>query len=205
MGVYTVAVLVLLAVPGPNHIYIATRSATQGRAAGIASAFGVEAGTLVHLTSATVGLSALIASWPTALEALRYLGAGYLVVLGIRAVRATGEAASTATEDASNARAFRDGVLVNLLNPKVVLFFLAFMPQFLDPARGPVAVQTLVLGSILVLLGIGSNLLYAFAAAGVAGRTRGGALGAPSGRVRWLAGGVYVSLGAVAALSGGRH
>lgn len=206
-ALFVLAVLALLAIPGPNHIYIATRSATQGRGAGIASAFGVECGTLVHLTAATVGLSALIASSAVAFDVVRYLGAAYLVLLGVRALRspsAPGEAGATTTP-ASRAKVFRDGVLVNLLNPKVALFFLAFLPQFLDPARGSVAVQTLVLGLVLVALGIASNLVYAFAAAALAGRVRAAGRAPRGARLRWVSGGVYLSLGAFAAVAGGRH
>ena len=138
---------------------------------------------------------------------VRYLGAAYLGLLGVRALRSPGRAGPSGATPApaSRAKVFRDGVLVNLLNPKVALFFLAFLPQFLDPTRGSVAVQTLVLGLVLVTLGIASNLLYAFAAAALAGRVRAAGRAPGGARVRWVTGGVYLSLGAFAAVAGGRH
>ena len=168
LAVFALAVLALVAIPGPNHIYIATRSAAQGRAAGVASSFGVEAGTLVHVGAATVGLSALIASSATAFEVVRYLGAAYLVLLGVKALRSRPAAegdAGPAIAAAPLAKLFRDGMLVNVLNPKVALFFLAFLPQFIDREAGAVVSQTLVLGLVLSTLGMTSNLVWAFSAA----------------------------------------
>ena len=212
LSVFALAVLVLVAIPGPNHIYIATRSAAQGRAAGVASSLGVEAGTLVHLGAATVGLSALIASSATAFEVIRYLGAAYLVLLGVKALRSRGAAEgdaglAIAAAPAPLAQLFRDGMLVNVLNPKVALFFLAFLPQFIDREAGAVVPQTLVLGLVLSTLGMTSNLVWAFSAAAVAGRVRarGGPVRGAGRRTRLVTGGVYVSLGAVAAVTGGRH
>lgn len=209
LAVFAVAVLALLAIPGPNHIYIATRSAAQGRAAGIASALGVEAGTLVHVGAATVGLSALVASSDVAFDAVRYLGAAYLVWLGVSALRARvqdGDEETAAVAPTSRGKLFRDGMLVNVLNPKVILFFLAFLPQFLDRDAGSVAGQTLVLGAVLIALGMTSNLLYVFGASALAARVR-RSRGECAGRgaARWLTGGVYLSLGAFAALAGGRR
>lgn len=211
VAVFALSVLVLLAIPGPNHIYIATRSAAQGRAAGVVSAFGVEAGTLVHLTAAMVGLSALIASSTTAFEAIRYLGAVYLVYLGVKAFlsRTTDDAdgvGADAAPPASLGKIFRDGMLVNVLNPKAALFFLAFLPQFIDHGAGSVPLQTLVLGLVLIALGIASDLLWAFGAAAIARRVRSSERPRGAGRrARWATGGVYVSLGALAAATGGRH
>lgn len=209
LAVFVLAGLTLLAIPGPNHVYIVTRSAAQGRAAGVASALGVEVGTLVHVCAASVGLSALVASSDVAFDVIRYLGAAYLVVLGIRVLRARRARETTAepVAPASRTQLFRDGMLVNLLNPKVILFFLAFLPQFVDPARGSVATQTLVLGLVLAALGLASDLVYAFVAAAVAGRVRarGGAARGDGRRARWVTGGIYVSLGALAAATGGRH
>ncbi|MDQ3630447.1 MAG: LysE family translocator, partial [Actinomycetota bacterium] len=174
LAVFVIAGLTLLAIPGPNHVYIATRSAEQGRAAGFASAFGVEAGTLVHVCAASAGLSALIASSTLAFEILRYMGAAYLAFLGIRALRARPMVPADAGSLAPTSRRklFCDGMLVNLLNPKVALFFLALLPQFIDPARGSVAGQTLVLGLVLAALGLATDLLYAAVAAAIAGRVR---------------------------------
>jgi threonine/homoserine/homoserine lactone efflux protein len=198
---FVLAGAALVAIPGPNHVYIVTRSLSQGRAAGLASAFGVEAGTLVHIGAAAAGLSAIVASSALAFDVLRYLGAAYLVYLGVRtllrrdALAFDGSAAAVPLR-----RVFADGAMVNVLNPKVALFFLAFLPQFVDPGRGPVAVQVVGLGVILAVIGLASDIGYALAA-GVLGSW----LRARPGFLRWqrlVAGGIYLSLGAVAALTG---
>jgi threonine/homoserine/homoserine lactone efflux protein len=202
--VFALAALALIAVPGPNLIYIATRSLGEGRSAGLASALGVETGTLLHIAAAAAGLSALIASSAAAFTLVRYAGAAYLIYLGIRALRAkeaplpTGAAARGAL-----ARAYLEGVLVNVLNPKVALFFLAFLPQFLDPARGSVAGQVLTLGVVFFCLALTIDLLYALTAGAVGGwlRRKGGVLR----RQRYLTGSVYIALGAAAALAGGER
>ncbi|PTL58332.1 LysE family translocator [Paraconexibacter algicola] len=198
----------LVAIPGPNHLYIATRAVAQGRRAGIVSGLGVETGTLVHIAAAAGGLSALIASSATAFDAVRYAGAAYLVLLGVRALRAG--SAGTGGEAAppvpvSLRRVYRDGIVVNVLNPKVALFFLAFLPQFLDPERGTVVLQVVTLGLVLAALGLLSNVVCAVAADRVARRLRARSGGVLAGRGHLLTGGIYVGLGAVAALAGGRR
>jgi threonine/homoserine/homoserine lactone efflux protein len=142
--VFALAAGVLVAIPGPNHIYIVTRSIAQGRTVGLASALGVETGTLVHISAATVGLSALIASSAMAFDTLRYAGAVYLGYLGIRALLRDErlDVEGPAAERPSLRRAYLDGILVNVLNPKVALFFLAFLPQFVDQSR-PASTQIL--------------------------------------------------------------
>ena len=201
---FAVAALALVAIPGPNHLYIVTRSIAQGRRAGVASALGVETGTLVHIAAAAVGLSALVASSALAFDVVKYLGAAYLIFLGVRALRAGEPPAFEPPRDGHSLprRAYLDGVLVNVLNPKVALFFLAFLPQFLEPSR-PAAGQVLVLGLVLSALGLASNLLYASAAGALGGwlRTR----PAVWRRQRYVTGGVYLALGAAAALAGGRR
>jgi threonine/homoserine/homoserine lactone efflux protein len=144
VALFALAAVALIAIPGPNAIYIAARSLSQGRAAGVASALGVEAGTLVHIGAAVAGLSAIIASSDLAFDAIRYFGVAYLVYLGIRAWRVEPHRGTTDAGRGSLRRVFAEGLLVNVLNPKVALFFLAFLPQFTDPERGPVASQTLV-------------------------------------------------------------
>jgi threonine/homoserine/homoserine lactone efflux protein len=198
---FCAAGLALVLIPGPNHLFIVTRSVAQGRRAGFASALGVETGTLVHIGAAAVGLSALIASSALAFDVVRYLGAAYLILLGIRALRAE-DAPLPDRDVAWSKRVYLDGMLVNVLNPKVALFFLAFLPQFVDTAQ-PAAPQIVVLGLILGVMGLASDLLYAW----VAG-TLGGWLRRRPGvwrRQRQVAGGVYLLLGAAAALSGGRR
>lgn len=202
--VFALAAAVLVAIPGPNHLYIATRGIAQGRGAGLASAFGVETGTLVHIAAAAFGLSALIASSALAFNVVKYLGAAYLVYLGIRTLlREDDGGIDGSPGPARLRRIYAEGVLVNVLNPKVALFFLAFLPQFVDPHHGAALTQILVLGFVVFLIALTSDLIYALAA---------GALGAwlrrrpafQRGR-RYLTAGVYIGLGAVAALSGSRN
>ena len=133
--VFALAALAILAVPGPAVIYIVTRSIHQGRAAGIASVLGIHAGTLVHLTAATVGLSAILASSATAFTVVKLLGALYLIVIGIRTLlgRADPDDTDPQRPPRRKRRDFAEGVVVNILNPKTALFFLAFLPQFVDP------------------------------------------------------------------------
>src|SRR4051812_44230177 len=201
LALFALAALALIAIPGPNMVFVATRAMSEGRRSGLASALGLETGTIIHVCAAAAGLSALIASSATAFNALRYLGAGYLVYLGIRALH---QRATTARQEApapvSLGRAYRQAIVVQLLNPKVALFFLAFLPQFLDPARGPVWTQVLVLGAILGVLGFFMDCAYAIVSAAAAGKLRGRSRG--GGKVT---GTVYLVLGAAAALSGGRH
>jgi threonine/homoserine/homoserine lactone efflux protein len=201
--VFALASLALIVVPGPNLIYIATRSVSQGRRHGVASALGVELGTLVHIGAATVGLSALIASSAVAFDVVRYAGAAYLIFLGIRTIRDT--RADPFAQDAVPAplrRTFAEGVIVNVLNPKVALFFLAFLPQFVDPADAA-APQIVILGLTLLAIGVAIDFLWVFGAAAM----RGWLQRRPTfvARQRFVTGGIYVALGAGAALTGGRH
>jgi threonine/homoserine/homoserine lactone efflux protein len=202
---FALAAGVLVVIPGPNHIYIVTRSIAQGRRIGLASAFGVETGTLVHITAAAIGLSALIASSAAAFNAVRYAGAAYLVFLGLRALRADDghDLESGPTRDGSVRRAYFDGILVNVLNPKVALFFLAFLPQFVDRHRGATATQILVLGLVVFVIATTSDVIYALAAGALGGwlRERTGFARAR----RYVTGGIYLGLAAVATLAGGEH
>jgi threonine/homoserine/homoserine lactone efflux protein len=203
--VFALAAGVLVAIPGPNHIYIVTRSLAQGRRVGLASAFGVETGTLVHIAAASVGLSALIASSAVAFNLVRYLGAAYLAFLGLRALLS--EHGAQSHDDAARAgsvgRAYVDGILVNVLNPKVALFFLAFLPQFVDPGRGATATQILVLGLVLFVIATTSDIVYALAAGALGGWLR----ARPSfvRRQRYLTGGIYLGLAAAATFAGGER
>lgn len=199
---FLAAGVVLIAVPGPNLIYIMTRSIAEGRTAGLISGLGVETGTLVHVAAAAIGLSALLASSATAFAVVKYLGAGYLIYLGIRALRQPAhEMPGVGHLPAVSLRlAFRQALVVQLLNPKVALFFLAFMPQFIDPSRGAAWAQILVLGTILSLLGLCINSIYALAAASAGSwlRDRPGVLS----KQRYLTGSVYIGLGVAAAATG---
>jgi threonine/homoserine/homoserine lactone efflux protein len=160
--------LALLAVPGPSVLYVVARTVEQGRAAGLVSVLGLETGALIHVAAAAVGLSALVASSPAAFAALHYGGAAYLLWLGFRALRRSRAAApAERLAPASHGRLFRDGVLVDVLNPKTALFFLAFLPGFVDEGAGPVALQVVVLGLVFVVLAALTDGAYALAAARV--------------------------------------
>lgn len=191
---FAVSAAALVLIPGPNLVYIVTRSIEAGRRAGIASMLGVEAGTLVHVTAAAVGLSALLASSAVAFEVVRWAGVAYLVYLGVRALRS--DETVEIARPAGLRRSFAEGMLVNLLNPKVSVFFLAFLPQFVDPDRGAAATQILVLGAVFLAIASLLDLLYVLGAGLIGRRLHGG---------RKFAGGVYLALAALAAATGGRR
>jgi threonine/homoserine/homoserine lactone efflux protein len=200
-GLFALASFALIVVPGPAVVYIVTRSLELGRSAGLVSMLGVEAGGLVHVTAAALGLSALIASSAAAFSVVKYLGAAYLIVIGVR--RLVGRPADPLAEVRAappRSRLFSQGVLVSVLNPKVAIFFLAFLPQFVDPDRGAVAPQVLVLGTCFIALAMLSDGAYAFLAGTLGDRVR------ASTRVRHrlerASGAIYIALGAVAALAG---
>ena len=198
---FLAAALALLLVPGPSVLYIVARGIDQGRAAGLVSAVGVALGSLVHVVAAALGLSALLLSSALAFSVVKYAGAAYLVYLGVRTLLAREhDDPADAPTPRSLPRVFAQGVVVESLNPKTALFFLAFLPQFVDPDRGPVAAQILVLGGLLVALGIGVDGLYALLA-GSAGRVlrRNARF---LGWRRWSTGTVYIGLGVTTAFAG---
>jgi len=198
--VFVAAALVLLLTPGPAVLYIVTRSIDQGRRAGLVSMLGVHAGTLVHIAAAAAGVSALLAASATAFAVVKYLGAGYLIYLGVRKLVHRAPVVSVDVPAPRRLRrAFLDGVVVNVLNPKTALFFLAFLPQFVDVSRGSPGAQTLVLGVIFVLLGIVTDGSYAVTAGTAALWLR----GHPTflRREPWISGSMYIGLGVAAALS----
>jgi len=199
---FAAASLAFLAIPGPSVFYIVTRSLAQGRRAGLASMLGVQVGGLVHVVAAALGVSALIASSAEAFTVVKYAGAAYLIALGLRKLLSSGETDEDPEPrgQASFARLFSHGVVVNVLNPKTALFFLAFLPQFIDPAAGPVAPQMLVLGTLLVGIGVLSDGTYALIAARAGQRLRRAA--ATRRLLDRLSGGVFVGLGVIAALAG---
>jgi threonine/homoserine/homoserine lactone efflux protein len=214
--------LALNLTPGPDMLYVAARGAAEGRRAGVVSALGIGAGTLVHITALALGLSALLAAVPLAYDAVRYAGAAYLVYHGARALLARrGEGASVADAPSSGApRAteppppgrlaalFRQGVVTNVLNPKVALFFLAFLPQFVDPARGSAVAQTVFLGLLFDCSGTIVNVAVAIFASGARRRwlgAAGGGGGGGGGRVlQRVTGAIFVALGVRLALAGRR-
>jgi len=157
--VFLAAGLALNFTPGPDMLYVAARSSSGGRGVGVVSALGIGAGTLVHISALALGLSAVLVTVPAAYAAVRYAGAAYLVFLGVRALlRPRAISLPARAEPAGSWRAFRQGMLTNILNPKVALFFLAFLPQFVDPARGSAAAQTVVLGLVFDTTGTAVNI-----------------------------------------------
>jgi threonine/homoserine/homoserine lactone efflux protein len=201
---FVLAAVVLIGMPGPNIVYICTRSITQGRRAGLVSALGVETGTFVHATLAALGLAAVVAASPVVFTAITYAGAAYLVLLGIRTLRARGHAGGAeAGSRAALLRVYRDGVLVNLLNPKVALFFLAFLPQFTTPGASPgeLRVQLLGLGAAAFVVAIILDCGYALAAHAAGSRLR-LRVGGTGRAQRYSAGGIYLGLAALAAVTG---
>lgn len=157
---YLVAATVLVLAPGPDSLLVLSRSITDGREAGVVATIGITVGNLIHSTLAAAGISALIAASPALFDLLRYAGGAYLAWIGARAlwsalgaVRADKDAPVVPPESAPAGRVFLQALLTNLLNPKIILFFLAFVPQFVAPQLGHVAVQTFVLGAILGGLG----------------------------------------------------
>jgi len=195
-AVFIPAALVLLAIPGPAVLYVVATSVDGGRRNGLVSVAGIHLGSLVHITAAVAGLSALIVSSAIAFSAVKYVGAAYLVFVGIRRLLGKDEPVDTVERaPRSTRRVFGQGVVVNVLNPKTALFFLAFMPQFVDPDR-PVWTQTIVLGLCWIVLGLLSDGAYA-----LAGGTLGGILRRRRKAVRYASGSIFIGLGAVAASS----
>lgn len=201
---FSAASLALVAFPGPNLIYILARSVGHGRRAGIVSALGVETGTLVHVTTAALGLSSLIAASALAFSVLKYAGAAYLLYLGVRALlRPSGFDVPDDAPPLPSGRAFLDGVVVNVLNPKVALFFVAFLPQFATPGADDKTARSemLLLGLVFFAIALCVDLAYALAGDAMASRIRRGPGHARFSR--WIVGGVYLGLGAYAALASG--
>jgi threonine/homoserine/homoserine lactone efflux protein len=196
IGLYALAALALLVIPGPAVLYVVMQSAEQGRRVGIASVAGIHVGTLVHVVAAAAGLSALVVASAVAFSTVKYAGAAYLIYLGVRKLleKSSPDAHEPARE--SMRRAFARGVVVNVLNPKTALFFLAFLPQFIDADRGGVWSQALVLGLVFLLLGFCSDSLYALAAG-----TVGGLLRRKRRALRYGSGVVFIGLGTAAALT----
>lgn len=192
------ATLALNITPGPDMLYVLARSSGEGLRAGVVSALGISAGTFVHLAAVTLGLASLLAAVPVAYDVVRYVGAAYLIHLGIRALLSSRRADRAPVQPTTLPRIFRQGVITNILNPKVALFFAAFLPQFADPARGPVWAQLIVLGLLFNLSGTTVNLLVAIAAAH-AGESLRQRLGA-AGVLRKITGGIFVGLGVRLAL-----
>ncbi len=172
-ALFLAAALLLAATPGPGIFYVAARTLAGGRAEGIASSFGTGLGGMVHICAGALGVSALVLASAELFTALKLLGAAYLVWLGVRTILTAHKdalavmAGQPAAPPVGIRRAFREGVLVEALNPKTAAFFLAFVPQFLNPAAGGVALQFIALGLVSVALNTTADVLVAVAAGGV--------------------------------------
>lgn len=198
--VFVGASLLLLVTPGPAVLYIVTRSLEQGSGAGLISVLGLAVGGLVHVTAVVLGGAAVVATSAIAFGLMKYLGAGYLVYLGLRQWSRSREGPPASRPTRARTRdVFVQGVLVSLLNPKSAIFFLAFLPQFADAERGPVAGQLLLLGLVFLALALVTDSTYALLAGSVGARfTRSPWLGRIT---RYLSGGVYVGLGVATAVA----
>ena len=197
------AALVLLITPGPAVLYITARSASQGRLAGLVSVLAIETANFLQAAAAALGLSAILLSSALAFDVVKYLGAAYLVYIGIRKLLDSGNGSGdeTVTQE-SLSRIYWQGFAVNILNPKTALFFLAFLPQFVDPTKGNVIGQNLLLGAVFVGMAVVTDSLYALLASSLASKLTGNRRFQTGGR--YFAGLVYIGLGITTALTGAR-
>jgi len=204
LSIFLLAALILLLTPGPAVLYIVARSLDQGRLAGFVSVLSIEAGNFVHVLAATLGLSAILVSSALAFSIVKYLGAAYLIYLGVLRLIARETAHQPATvQHQSLGRIFRQGVLVAILNPKTALFFFAFLPQFVDSSRSSFTLQLLTLGCMFVGMAIVTDSLYSLLAGTVGEWLKGSR---PLLRFqRYLVGTVYIGLGVMAALADTNH
>ena len=200
LPVFLLAALILLLTPGPAVLYIIARSMDQGRVAGFISVLSIETGNSVHVLAATLGLSAILMSSALAFTVVKYLGAAYLVYLGVRRLLSRDQGHEIArVQRQSLRRIYSQGVLVAILNPKTALFFLAFLPQFVDPSAGSVTLQLLTLGGLFVMMAIVTDSMYSLLAS-----TAGGWLKRNRSFLsaeRYVVGSVYIGLGVTAALT----
>ena len=203
--VFATATVVFLLIPGPAVMYIVTRSVAHGRRAGLASVLGIHTGTLIHVAGAVLGLSAVLATSATAFTVAKFAGAAYLVYLGIRALATRGDDAADdrGAVARSHRRLVAEGFVVNLLNPKAAVFFLAFVPQFVEPDAGSATVQLLVISAVYLALGLVCDTTWALTS-GWFGARLAARRGAVMRRLRRGSGVVYIALGAATALTG-RH
>jgi threonine/homoserine/homoserine lactone efflux protein len=198
-AVFLATAVVLLLVPGPAVLYVVTRSIEMGRSGGLASVAGITTATVAYVVVAAVGLSSLILASTAAFDVVKYVGAVYLFLLGVR--RLLGRGLEEPGEEAAprtRLRAYTQGVFVNLTNPKTIVFIFAFLPQFVDPNARDAGLQVLALGLTFALLGFLSDSMWALAAGTVADRLRGSA--GIAHVQRWVGGSVLVGLGILAAV-----
>ncbi|MFO0997737.1 MAG: LysE family translocator [Alphaproteobacteria bacterium] len=200
LGLFMAAAMLLLVIPGPVVVFVVARSLDQGRLAGFVSVLGVHLGSTVHVTAAAVGLSALLVSSADAFTVVKLFGAAYLAYLGIRRLMEKDRTIDvTDLKRAPLGTLFWQGCVVNILNPKTALFFLAFLPQFVDPARGSIALQIVFLGCVFILLGIVSDGFYAL----IAGSLRGWVARRPKALTveRYVSATTYLGLGVLTAFA----
>jgi threonine/homoserine/homoserine lactone efflux protein len=201
LTIFVTAALALLLTPGPAVLYIVGRSIEQGRLAGFVSTLGISLGSVVHVIFAAFGVSALLMQTAIAFSVVKYVGAAYLLYLGVRTLATKAEAKTIKRVERDGlAKIFVQGLVVNLLNPKTALFFFAFLPQFVSPASGPVVAQFLILGAIFVGMAIVSDGMYALIA-GTAGQFLSGNLRIANFQ-KFLAGTIYIVLGITTAVAG---
>ena len=197
IAAFATASFILLIIPGPAVLYIVNRSVSDGRKAGLSAVAGLSLGNTVHAIAAAAGLSAVLATSAAAFNAVKWLGAGYLIYVGVRTLMQPATEIDPDQPGVSAKRAFTQGIVVNVLNPKVALFFLSFLPQFIKPELGRPGVQALALGMVFVAIGACTDSIYSLLASGLREvLLRGKAL--PFIR-RWVAGSVFIGLGLVAA------
>jgi len=201
LAAFAAAAVVLAVIPGPGMLYVLARSLAAGTGTGLRSTAGTALGGLGHVLAATLGLSALILASATAFEVLRLAGAAYLVWLGVQTLRNAGTPPQVSAVGGRN-HALRQGVLIEALNPKTALFFLTFLPQFVQPERGPVAAQFLLLGAVAVLLNSSADVVVAV----LSGRLSGVLQRSPRWwkRQRVGSGVLLIGLGGAAAATGAR-
>ncbi|MFL5915290.1 MAG: LysE family translocator [Gaiellaceae bacterium] len=203
-AVFLATAIALLVVPGPAVLYVVTRSIEMGRGGGLASVAGITTGTVVFVGLAAAGLSSLLLASTTAFDAVRYAGAAYLVFLGARRLLGRGvDETDAEAPPRTRQRAYMQGIVVNLTNPKTIVFIFAFLPQFVDADAHHVWLQVVVLGLSFAALGFLSDSMYALAAGTIADRLRGSQ---GIARVqRWFGGSVLVGLGILAAVWSPSH
>lgn len=206
LALYVAAAFLLAITPGPGIFYVAARTLAGGRSEGVASSFGTGLGGMVHVLAGSLGVSAIVLTSAELFAALKIVGAVYLIWLGLRTIQAARRDGSAAISGGAAVappigprRAFREGILVEALNPKTAAFFLAFIPQFVNPAQGSIAVQFVVLGFVSVLLNTAADIVIAI----LASRLRDGAAARPIviRRLREASGAAMVALGIGLALA----
>lgn len=210
LATFALASLLLILFPGPAMLFLVARGAAGGRRVGVMSALGVESATATFVVATALGLTAVLATSALALSVVRYVGAGYLVWLGIGVLRSRGTVtaaeAPVVTGPTSDWKSWRQGYLVGIANPKVALFFLAFFPQFLDPARGSMTGQILVLGALFVAIGLIFDASYGALAGTISARLarRAARRGKSSAKGKIAIGLTYIGLGGFTAATGSR-